>query len=263
MTPFLKSKVALVSGATGPLGFATALLLSRAGANVALLGRDADRLNELAARIETDGGAALAFAEDAGDAEAVAALVDSVMTRFGRIDFLLGLDGSIEGIGKPVWDTKPETFQADLTANAMAAFNLVRHVSPVFRRTPGARIALMSSAVTLRPERNCAAYAASMAAVNQLVQCLSVELRPMGVGVNAFTPGAVLAADAPGAPETVMFGAGDFTPTSPELAAHLPLWLCAPEAHGITGQFILPNQPEVQAALDAFRANHHIDLPQG
>jgi NADP-dependent 3-hydroxy acid dehydrogenase YdfG len=93
MTSRLKDTVALVTGASSGIGEATALALAEAGATVALLARRRDRLDELVARIEADGGRALAVEVDVSDQQQAAAAVNSVVTQLGRLDTVVNNAG--------------------------------------------------------------------------------------------------------------------------------------------------------------------------
>lgn len=260
MIPFMKSRVAIVSGATGSVAHQTCLLLARAGAEVVALGDDQNTLNKIEQQICSEGGR-VRVSEVDPTTDAVEGLIKSTHADHGRLDVLLCFSGTVGGIGNPVTDTPLSTFQADLAATVVPAFNLIHHAAPFLRRTPNARIGLMSSPASLRPQQNCASFAAATAAINQLVQNLSVELRPAGISVNAFAPGAILTDGSSQLSDTVMFGGGDFSPQPPELAAHLPLWMCSPEADGITGEYLQFGAPNVDAAIEAFRATHHMDFP--
>ncbi len=93
MTGILSGKTALVTGASSGIGRATALALAEAGAQVALVARRADRLKELAAKIEAGGGKALARAADVtGEADATRAVEDAV-GHFGGLDILVNAAG--------------------------------------------------------------------------------------------------------------------------------------------------------------------------
>lgn len=261
MTPFLNNSVALVTGASGGLGAATAVLLSRAGARVAALARSEDKLEKLAAGLRAEGAEAVAIAADLADFDSVGHAVARTVEAFGGIDLLVNVGGSAEGIGRRIWETPPEVFARDLAANAAGAFNLMHHAAPVMRMRPGARLAFLSSPATMTPGPATGAYAASKAAVNQLVQTLALELRQNAVAVNAFNPGPVATESWARISKVLPSGPNAPQPQPPEVAAHLPLWLCAPESEGITGEFIQWNNPNTQEALNWFRANRQIDLP--
>jgi len=110
MTGRLDRTVALVTGASSGIGEATALALAADGATVALLARRKDRLDELTARIESAGGAALAVPADVSDQPQAAAAVERVVDRLGRLDTVVNnaglmLIGAAANADPTDWDT--------------------------------------------------------------------------------------------------------------------------------------------------------------
>ncbi|CDX27424.1 putative 3-oxoacyl-(acyl-carrier-protein) reductase 1 [Mesorhizobium sp. ORS 3324] len=89
----LSGKVALVTGASSGIGEATAAALAAAGAKVAVAARRIDRLATLAGRIEKAGGTALAVAADIARGDEVTAMVDKVVSEWGRLDILVNNAG--------------------------------------------------------------------------------------------------------------------------------------------------------------------------
>jgi len=93
MSTSLTGTTALVTGASGGIGAATALSLAAQGANVALVARRKDRLDELAERIQAGGGTALAIEADITDHPQAAAAVEQTVAAFGRLDMLVNNAG--------------------------------------------------------------------------------------------------------------------------------------------------------------------------
>src|SRR5881409_997050 len=93
MTAHLEGTVALVTGASSGIGRATAVALARRGAAVALVGRRADRLTELASEISDAGGQSLAIPGDITDAQAAADAVERTVAELGRLDTLVNNAG--------------------------------------------------------------------------------------------------------------------------------------------------------------------------
>src|SRR5688572_21367308 len=91
--PDLSGRVAAITGASSGIGEATALTLARAGASVSLGARRMDRIEELAKRIEADGGRAIAIATDVADEEQANAFVRQTKEELGRLDVLVNNAG--------------------------------------------------------------------------------------------------------------------------------------------------------------------------
>ena len=190
MPPFdLKGQVALVTGASSGIGRATAIRLAHEGAEVALVARRADRLDEVAARIrsETSRDALPIVADLSHEADAERA-VASTLERFGAIHILVNaagilVPGSIENTTLAAWD---ET----MNVNLRAVFHLMSLAVPHLVAVRG-NIVNVSSVVGLRAFPGILAYCAGKAALDQLTRCAALELASQGVRVNAVNPGVV------------------------------------------------------------------------
>lgn len=258
MQRFLEGRVAYVTGASDGLGAATARRIAAAGATLVLSARRRDRLEAVAADLARDGAECLALPAALGDEGATGEAVAAALRAFGRIDFLICIGGSSDGIGAPVWEMPPERWRALVDANLSGPFYLIRHVVPAMRRQGGGRLLFLSSSATFRPGPLTGPYAATKAAVNQLVTTLAVALAPDRVSANAFNPGPIdtptyrnvrgaLAGSVPGAwPEA----------RSPDEAADLLLWLCSPEAEGLTGEFVQWDNPNTRNAVELMRTRY-------
>lgn len=178
-------KVVLVTGASGGIGRATALRFGQAGAAVALVGRNRERLYEVKALLPR----AEVFVCDLGDRKAREGLVRSVVEVFQRLHVLVnnaGIIGSgaFEQTELGVWDQM-------LEINLLSVVDLTRQALPYLRETHGS-VVNVSSVAGLRAFPGIAPYAVSKAAVDQLTHCLALELGPLGIRVNAVNPGVVV-----------------------------------------------------------------------
>jgi NAD(P)-dependent dehydrogenase (short-subunit alcohol dehydrogenase family) len=233
------SRAALVTGATSGIGRAIALRLARDGWRVVGVGRDAVRLEELAA----DGiHGVCADLANLADADRVVA---DASAHLGGLDALVNAAGVIDS--GPVEDVDVERFDALMRINVSAVYALSRAALPALRAARGA-IVNVSSVAGLRPFPNLAAYCVSKAAVDQLTRAMAIELAPAGVRVNAVNPGVVvtelhrrggMAADAYAAflergAQTHPLGRVG----TPEEVAGLAAWLLSDAAGWITGETI-------------------------
>jgi NAD(P)-dependent dehydrogenase (short-subunit alcohol dehydrogenase family) len=178
-------KVALVTGASSGIGRATALLLGRAGAAVALVARDRERLAAVARELPQ----AATFPCDLTHRQARQELVGKVVERFARLDILVNNAGII-GSGA-FEETELEVWEEFLEINLLAVVDLTRQALPALKKTRGCVINV-SSVAGIRAFPGIAPYAVSKAAVDQLTHCLALELGPLGVRVNAVNPGVVV-----------------------------------------------------------------------
>lgn len=197
-TGSLSGTVALVTGASSGIGHATALALASAGASVAVLARRADRLDELVARIVTDGGEAAAFPADVTDAAAVAAAVEDVVERFGRLDVVVnnagvmpvGLfagDGAGNGAGSD-WDRAVDVNLRGMLAVTQAA---IPHLVKAAEREPRrvADIVNISSTAGRVARPGSAVYSLTKFGIGAFTESLRQELQPSRVRVAVVEPG--------------------------------------------------------------------------
>jgi NAD(P)-dependent dehydrogenase (short-subunit alcohol dehydrogenase family) len=122
----LADRVALVTGAGSGIGQASAYLLAREGAKVAALGRSEDELKETVARIEGEGGEAMAVIADISDAEEMEAAVRRISDRWGRIDIVFANAG-VNGVWAPIDELKPEEWAKTIHINLTGTFHTVKY----------------------------------------------------------------------------------------------------------------------------------------
>ncbi|MBV9210008.1 MAG: glucose 1-dehydrogenase [Acidobacteria bacterium] len=183
----LDGKTALVTGATSGIGRATALLLAKAGARVAAVGRSADALAELASEIQAQGGEALTIRADVTvDAERI---VLETIEGFGSLDVLVNAAGHLAN--GTIEDTKLAAWDAMMDVNLRAVFRLMQEAVPYLEKTRG-NVVNVSSVTGLRSFPGVLAYCVSKAGLDQLTRCSALELAAKGVRVNAVNPGVVV-----------------------------------------------------------------------
>lgn len=183
----LGGKVAIITGATGGIGEATAALFLAEGASVMLVGRSAAKLDATAARL--GGGDRLArFEADAGDENATAAAVAATVAAFGGVDILFANAGT-EGVIKTLDQHSQAEFEAVLRTNLTGVWAAMKHtVAPMKARGGGAMIA-NASMLGMVGFAGGAPYVASKHAVCGLVKSAALELGGFGIRVNAIAPG--------------------------------------------------------------------------
>src|ERR1700722_6671383 len=141
----LDGKVAVVTGASSGLGFAFAVALAQAGADVALGARRADRLSETARLVESAGRRSLAVATDVSDPDACTVLVESAMSEFGRVDVLVNNAGV--GTAYPATRETPEQFREVVDVNLNGSYWMAQACGRVMKQ--GSSIVNISSVLAL------------------------------------------------------------------------------------------------------------------
>jgi NAD(P)-dependent dehydrogenase (short-subunit alcohol dehydrogenase family) len=183
----LENKVAIVTGASSGLGVAFARSLAESGADVALLARRVDRLEETRAMVEGLGRRALAVETDVTDPAACTAAVQAAMEAFGQIDVLVNNAGL--GTAVPATRETPEQFRSVIEVNLNGCYWMAQACGRVMR--PGSSIVNISSVLGLKtgglPQ---AAYSASKAGLLGLTRDLAQQWTGRkGIRVNALAPG--------------------------------------------------------------------------
>jgi NAD(P)-dependent dehydrogenase (short-subunit alcohol dehydrogenase family) len=185
----LDGKVAIITGATGGIGEATAKLFLQEGASVMLVGRSADKLKEIRYRLGTHSGLAH-FVADATDEEATVAFVAATVETFGGVDILLANAGT-EGKLAPIESIARADFEEVLHTNVIGVWLAMKYcVEPMKQRGGGSMIAMSSMAGSIGSP-TMAPYIASKHAVNGLVKSAALELGGFGIRVNAVAPGPI------------------------------------------------------------------------
>ena len=241
----LAGKVAIITGATGGIGEATARRFLEEDASVMLVGRSPEKLAATAERL-ADFAATETFVADVTDEEAAAAAVAATIERFGGVDILMANAGT-EGRTAPIERQTIANFEECLRTNVIGVWLWMKHcVAPMQRRGGGSMIALSSIAGVVGP-REMAPYNASKHAVNGLVKTAANELATTGVRVNAIGPGPIdnrmirsleeqiLPDDPDGVRDMVMAGIAMNRYGTNEEVANLALFLASDESSYCTG----------------------------
>lgn len=180
----LRGKTALVTGGGGGIGRETAARLKAAGANVAICGRNVEKLEAAARSI----GGALTLPGDLLDAAYVQSCVDRTVEAFGGLDILINNAGV--ALSKPFAETAIEDFDRVMATNVRAPFLLIRRALPQLRKARG-RVINIASVVAHKGYPLQSAYAASKHALLGLSKSLANELYEDGVRVHVISPGGV------------------------------------------------------------------------
>jgi len=185
----LDNKVAIITGATGGIGEATAKLFLDLGAKVMLVARSAEKLAATKGRLEPHGEVAGSIS-DAADEEGMAAAVAATLDRFGGLDILIANAGT-EGALRPIDALSVEEFEDTMRTNVTGVWLAMKHcVGPLKARGGGSIVALSSIAGVIGfPAMS--PYIASKHAVYGLVKTAALELGPSNIRVNCVGPGPI------------------------------------------------------------------------
>jgi NAD(P)-dependent dehydrogenase (short-subunit alcohol dehydrogenase family) len=179
-----ENKVVLITGGTRGIGFATAQLFAREGAQVVIVGRDADKTTDAAREIPGRG--------EAGDVSVAVdceRIVSRILSLHGHLDVLVNCAGVIYR-NRTVEGTSEEEWDATFDINVKGTFLMCKYALPALRETRGC-VVNMSSYVGLVGFAGTSAYAASKAAILNLTRSMALDHAREGIRVNAVCPGSV------------------------------------------------------------------------
>ncbi len=192
----LSGRVAFITGASSGLGAQFARTLARAGAGVVLASRRIEKLKELRARIEGEGGDAHVIELDVTDHASIKSAVAHAETEMGSIDILVNNSGV--STTQRLQDVTPEDYDFIFDTNVKGAFFVAQEVGKrMLARSRGAapgsftggRIINIASMAGLKVLPQIGAYCMSKAAVVQMTRAMAMEWGKFGINTNAICPG--------------------------------------------------------------------------
>jgi NAD(P)-dependent dehydrogenase (short-subunit alcohol dehydrogenase family) len=219
----LAGRIALITGASRGIGYATALALAKAGAHVVALARTVGGLEELDDAIRELGGAATLVPLDLKDYAGIDRLALALHERFQRLDVLVGNAG-ILGPLSPLGHVEAAAWDEVMAVNVTANWRLIRAMDPLLRRSDAGRVVFLTSGVEAPAVAYWGPYAASKAALEVLALTYAAETATTPVRVNLFAPGPIrtrMRAQA-------MPGEDPMTLEAPDKAAEKIVELCLP-----------------------------------
>jgi enoyl-[acyl-carrier protein] reductase III len=239
----LTGKIAVVTGASRGIGRAVALRLAQAGADVVInYLRKESAARQVAEEVIALGRRALLIKADVADDDDVARLFDEVRA-FGGLDILVA--NAAIGVMEPLLEVTPKHWQRTLATNAWAFVAMTQQAAPVMRARGGGRIVALTSPGSQRVIEQYGLVGTSKAALEALVRYWAVELAPLGIIVNAVSPG-MIETDAIkqlSSPDAILELVRQQTPVgrlaTPEDVAGVVEFLCSPQAHMIVGQTLV------------------------
>lgn len=181
-------KAAIVTGAAGGIGRASARLFALDGAKVAVADVNVDGANETVKLIEADGGTAIAVEVDVASAASVQQMVRTTVDAFGRLDIAHNNAG-IKGADAPVDEMDDDVWRAGIGIMLDGVFYCMKHEIPEMRKAGGGAIVNTSSGAGLIGVPRFANYVAAKHGVIGLTKATALEVIGDGIRVNAICPG--------------------------------------------------------------------------
>jgi len=240
-----QGRVSLITGAgseTG-IGFATAKLMGRSGAKVALTSTT-DRILERVEALQEEGIQAKGYIADLSLRGQVAQLAETVVFDFGRVDILINNAGMVQSGQDAHFDnfvhTRPEEWDLTISLNLTTCFNIVHQVLPRMIEQNYGRIVNVSSVTgPLVSNPGSSGYGAAKAAMVGMSRALAIETGQNNITINNVAPGWI----ATGSQTKEEAEAGKHTPLgrsgTPEEVGHLVAFLASDESSYITGQMFV------------------------
>lgn len=186
----LSGRVALVTGAGQGVGQGIALALASAGAELALVGRTAAKLESTRELVAGRGSRATAYELDLLDTDAIAPLVDRVADDLGRLDVVV--NNAYDGVTMPLLQMSQRNFTKGFVTGPFAAFALMTAAHPHLVAAGGGSIVnLVTSAMVRWDPSTYGSYAAAKSALRSLTRTAAVEWAPDGIRVNSIAPHAM------------------------------------------------------------------------
>ena len=182
----LTGKVAMVTGSTKGLGENSAMALAKAGADVAVCGRNAADLKRVSEAIKGLGRDSEGFAFDVTSKMSVHEGVDRILERFGKIDILMNNAGLNHR--EPVIDYPEEAWDLVISTNLKGYFLVTQAVAPHMLESGYGKVINISSILGKIALPNQLAYASAKGGVEQMTKVMALEWAKQGVRVNAIGP---------------------------------------------------------------------------
>jgi 3-oxoacyl-[acyl-carrier protein] reductase len=239
----LSDRVALVTGASQGIGRACALKLAGAGATVALVARNQEKLDELLREITASGGKAAAFALDVGDEKQVQATFKTALGQLGKIDILVNNAGITRD--QLVMRMKRADWDSVLNVNLTSAYLCIQQVMSSMLRQRWGRIINLTSIFGQTGQAGQANYAASKAGLIGLTMAIAREVGSRNITCNAVAPGFIETAMTSGLGDDFKQNALKMIPLArigqPQDVASAVAFLASEEASYITGHVLNVN----------------------
>jgi NAD(P)-dependent dehydrogenase (short-subunit alcohol dehydrogenase family) len=219
----LADRIALVTGASRGIGYATAVTLAKAGAHIVAVARTVGGLEELDDAIKALGGSATLVPLDLKDYEGIDRLGLALHERFGRLDVLVG-NAAMLGPLSPLSHVESRVWAEVMAVNVTANWRLICAFDQLLKSSDAGRVVFLASGITAQAPAYWGPYTVTKAALEALARTYAAESATTRVRINLLSPGPVrtrMRAQA-------MPGEDPMTLDAPEQIAEKILELCLP-----------------------------------
>lgn len=186
----LKNRNAIITGGSNGIGLGTALSFAENGANLILIGREADKLEKAKAAVSRHGTTVHVLTADLSDTDSIRPLSEQILGLFPKVDVLV----NNAGIGRftPFLETDLSLLDLHLNLNVKAPYLLTQALLPSLTETKGNIINISSYfAHRMLQGRSTTAYSLTKGAINSFTKSLAFEVGHLGIRVNAIAPGSI------------------------------------------------------------------------
>lgn len=251
----LQDKVAIVTGAAGGIGGAIATRYAAVGAHVVVCDINAAGAEAIAAAISASGGSAIAVAADVSDQAQVAALFDTTLARFGRVDILVN-NAAMVNTSRHFLEGDSAWWDKIIAVNLNGVYYCAQRAAQLMAAQHSGVIINMSSGGATKAHRGNAAYDAAKGGIEAMTRAMALDLGPYGVRVCGIAPGSI---DTSGMSEELRRERGETIPLTRvgdvDDIAGPAVFLASDDARYITGH-ILP----VDGGLLAQQRSPQVDI---
>jgi NAD(P)-dependent dehydrogenase (short-subunit alcohol dehydrogenase family) len=185
----LQGSVSVVAGGSSGIGRAVVERFVEHGSVVEFVANDPDGVADFERELRAEGADARGAVADVSDPRQVAAFMEEVSRRHGRVSALVNSVG-IQRYGT-VESTTPETWDEVLAVNVKSMFLMAKHAVPLMRRNGSGAIVNIASAQAVASQENVVAYTASKGAIVAMTRAMAVDHAHEGIRVNSISPGSI------------------------------------------------------------------------
>jgi NAD(P)-dependent dehydrogenase (short-subunit alcohol dehydrogenase family) len=191
MDLMLKDRVAIITGPAKGMGATVTKAFAAEGCKLALIGRDVEAIEPVAAEVRSSGAHAIVVPCDLTEAEQCEKAADAALKTFGRIDILVNIAGGSGPIGKTGMQTTPEEFDEITTLNMNGCFHTMHAVLPAMTAQRYGKIVNVGGTFGMRGRAGRMAYSASKWGLRGITKSFALEVGKDNINVNYVAPGMV------------------------------------------------------------------------